>query len=722
MFGLKDVTVNFLTASPLAASLALLVLVGLSVLLYRRTNPPLPLVTRIILSGLRIVALLALFAALFKPVVSFSREYQRPKRIALLLDYSSSMDKIEAGKPRRARLDSLLSTRSFVRLKSRTEIKPYYFGGNLSTARDDVDRETTALGEALYQLEQLELEEPFDYWLLFSDGRSNSGRAPEAVVSKGKTPVMVVDMTAGKGSFDIGLSEVDYNPVVFVGQPTEVQVKLTWQNALNKHTAVRLLDSNTVLDTTNFRIAQEDGIGEVTLKYVPAEPGVRLLSVELPPLEGEENADNNRRTFAVKVLKSRLSVLIVADHPDYEVGFLKRFLTQADKYDVDLIVTGGKAGNLAGRFPERQTELNRYDLVVLYDPNPRKLERHQDKLISYLQQKGGAAWVMMGEQYAQNGTVAWFNQLLPFSPKKTAPVIYQQFNAQPTEGNLFHPVVRLADNQSAIREIWAKLPPFQSLVRCDTVHPQAKILALAPLRTVEGRVPVLGYRRLGPGKLLASAALPFWTWGFVNLGFGEDNSNYAKFIEGVVSWLTVKEDFEPIRITPEKEVFTRGETVGFNGVAFDLGFRPIPGVSGTVRLENLASGDTVETDLVEVGDGKFQARFYNLSPGKYRFQARFDKDGRVLKQSGGNILIESFSLEEFDQSGNQALLSALAKLSGGDYFTYQQFDKAVESIDPAPLVEVTKGEFVVWNKLWLMVIIIAALSVEWLLRKVFQLV
>jgi hypothetical protein len=723
MFGLKDISINFLTGSPVMATLALIVLVALSVYLYRRTNPPLPLFMRLILNCLRVVALLALFAALFEPVMSFGREYQRPKRVALLLDHSSSMGKTEEGKSRSARLDSLLSSSTFAKLSSVAEVRPYYLGGNLVSSPDKVDREKTALGEALYQLEQQELAQPSDYWVLFSDGRSNTGREPEEAVKVGQAPIIAVDMTAGGESFDVGLADIDFNPVVFAGQQTEVSVKLTWQNALNKNVKIELLDSSLVLDERSLTIAQEGGIGEAKLKYIPSEPGQQMLTVFVPPLEGEETADNNQRSFAIKVLKSRLAVLIVTDRPDYEVGFLKRLLAQSDKYDVDLKVTGTKAGNLAGRFPERQTELNRYDLVILYDPNPQKLERYQDVMRSYLSEKGGAIWVLMGEQFSQSGTAGWFNRLLPFYQTRPKKPEYVQFHAQPAEGNLFHPAVRLADNQSAIREVWSQLPPFESLVRCDTVNPEATVLAYTSIRSGSSeRLPVLGYLRFGPGKLFASAALPFWTWGFVKLGFGGDNSTYAAFIEGVVSWLTVKEDFDPIHVAPEKEVFTRGETVVFNGHVYDLGFRPIPGVTGTVRLQKLDGSEAVETDLVGTGEGKYQAQLFNLSAGRHRFVAKFEKDGRLLKQSEGTILIESFSLEEFDQSGNPALLTALAKLSGGDYFTYKEFSQAVASINPTPVVVATKGELVVWNKFWLLVVIIAALSMEWFLRKAFQLV
>jgi hypothetical protein len=84
--------------------------------------------------------------------------------------------------------------------------------------------------------------------------------------------------------------------------------------------------------------------------------------------------------------------------------------------------------------------------------------------------------------------------------------------------------------------------------------------------------------------------------------------------------------------------------------------------------------------------------------------------------------VETFSLEEFDQSGDRAGLMALANLTGGGFYTYGQFNEAVNNIDLNPVVESVQKEIVVWNKFWLLLIFIVMLSVEWILRKINNLI
>lgn len=723
MFGYSDIGVDFLSGSPVPVWLAFVALLGLSLWLYHHTNPPLPFLGRAGLALLRVIAVVALIAALLEPVLSYSRDYVRQRRVSLLVDRSASMSREENGMSRQARLDSILSSDTFSRFRDQIDLRTYYFSDRLEESMAELDGDRTALGEAIAGLARKELGEPADNWLLFSDGRSNSGRDPGEAARGLSAPVSAIYMAENKGSFDVGIADVEVNPVLFAGQPAELKVKLVWHDAKGKSAPVRLLESGAIRSENRFDISQEDGFGEITIKYLPKKPGQKLLTVEIPQLKGEESTGNNQRTIAITVLKSNLSVLIVSGHPDYEVGFLQRFLRESKKYDVDIIMTGRKGGNLSGNFPAKQSELNRYDLVVLHDPDPRTLGGYRKQIQSYLADKGGALWVLMGEQFATAGPVNWFNELLPFAPSGKSRVRYQEFRGVPAEGNLFHPALRLGDDRASIRKAWASLPPFESLVRCDLIAPEGVTLAFAPSFIDNDRkFPILGYRRIGPGKVFASAALPLWSWGFINRGFGEDDRFYRLFIEGTISWLTIPDEFDPIRIRPDKRVFSRGETVRFKGYAFDQGFRPVPGVTGVVTLTDESGSERFEADLIEQGEGEFKAEFSAIPPGRYQFAGMFEKGGVTLKRQTGRVAIEPYSLEELDRSGDPTSMTAVARLSGGGFYTAREFDRALAAIDLSPIVESETREIALWGRFWLLMLFVFALSAEWVLRKFNQLI
>jgi len=723
MFGLNDFSINFLTGTPVLVSLALVGLLALAVFLYYRTNPPLPTFWRVLLGALRVIAIISLLAVLLEPVISYNREFERPRRISVLLDRSLSMERVESNLSRRARLDSLLSSESYGRLRREASVTPFYFGGNLESDQDKVQRDQTALGDVLDELKAQQMTDPADAWLVFSDGKSNSGRTVTEAAATLGIPTTTIDMASSAGAFDVAIENVDFNNVLFVGQLAEIKVKIGWRNAAGKTVRINLLGGDGTAPTADFPISEPSGKGEITLKYLPTQPGQRLLRLNLSPLEGEESDRNNSRTISVKVLKSRLQVLIATARPDYEVGFLRRQLLKSDNYAVDLCVTGPRAGNLSRRFPSSQTELNRYDLIVLYDPDPSAYERAAPLLKSYLSEKGGAVWVMLGEQFASQGSVKWFNDLLPFSQSRRGPIEYLDFQGEPAENNLFHPAVRLADSRTGIREAWNNLPPFKSLVRCDVIDPSSTQLVYAAIPSLPSdRTPILGFRRFGPGKLLANAALPFWTWSFQNIGFGGSDSTYASFVNGTVRWLTTRDDFDPIRVAPEREVFSRGEPVRFDAYAYDQGYRPIPGVTGTVSLKERESGTIHDADLVARSEGRLEASLERIPPGHYSYTATLSRDGQELRRAEGTVAVEEFSLEEYDQSGDPATLSSLARLTGGSSYTYRQFSEAVSAMNISRVKESISGEIVLWNKFWLLILFVLCLSAEWVIRKLQQLI
>lgn len=723
MFGLNNISVEFLSDTILLNVLACIILIVLSFYLYIRTNPPIPRYLKFVFISLRVIAILALFCALFEPILSYERIFTRKPHIAVLLDESKSIEKIEHESSRKTRRDSILSSSAFEFISDKADISTYFFGKNISENKSEIQTDATSLAEAVMFADSRQTENSFDYQIVFSDGNSNAGRKVSDITSLLKTKTITVDLSLSGKQFDLSVDEVDYNPVMFSDRTTEIKLKLQWKNSDKKTVPVQLLDSSRVVAQSSFSINQSEGLGELILKYRPLKSGQKILTLKAGSTETEENKSNNSRTFSVKVLKSKISILMLSETPDYEISFLKKYLHKADKYDIDLRLLGRKSGNLAGTIPSRQAELNKYDMIIIHDVTPSILESKKQLFDSYLSDKGGSLWILLGENYATAQISPWFNSLLPFFQSKNSKVAYQSFHAEPSEGNLYHPSIRIADNQSSIRQSWAELPPFEFLVNCDKISPNAAILAYASgVKTKDGsQVPIIGFTRKGPGKILALAAQPFWNFGFINIGFGDSDFAYERFIEGSANWLTVDDDLEPIRILPQKKIYSRGEPVRFDGFAYDLGYRPIPDVSGTISLYGI-DDDNYQADLIQVDDGKYKSEFQNLKPSRYSYIASFSKDNKQLKDFSGQIEVTSFSLEEFNTDGNPANLEMIASMSGGNYFKFSNFENLVQSIDLQPIEVIKKTEVNLWDKLLLLILFISALSLEWLLRKLNQLI
>ena len=210
MFGLTDFSINFLSESILITLFLFVLLILISIYIYRNTNPPISKATRVVLSSLRIAAILALFLALFEPVVSFTREFKKKPTMALLHDVSASMNTIEKNESRQERVDSLLQSNSFQDFARHFDIKPYDFANELSTGTMPINPDQTALGDVLLNLSRQETGNPSDFWLLLSDGISNSGITPIDILSDIHTPIYSVGIGEITSDRDVSIKSLDY--------------------------------------------------------------------------------------------------------------------------------------------------------------------------------------------------------------------------------------------------------------------------------------------------------------------------------------------------------------------------------------------------------------------------------------------------------------------------------------------------------------------------------
>jgi hypothetical protein len=723
MLGITDISINLSTESKLLASFFFILLVLIAYYVYRSTNPPITKSVRIILTSLRIIAIIVLFLALFEPVISFKKENNRKPVLNILRDQSGSMDFVENGKSRRDRIDSLLESDKFKNFRRNFDIRQNSFAGGLASDGSPENLDQTALGNVIEELSRLEMGTPSDYWLLLSDGISNSGMAPLDAVAGIRTPIYSVGVGLDADERDVAITGSDCNDILFAGKPSELTAHLEWNGMNNDQVQISIRAEGQTLQSKTVSLPPGNLREDITLKFIPEKLGRQSMEISLSNMPNEVSAKNNSRLFSVLVMKSKMNVLLVSDKLDWEYSFLRRFLSQSESVELTPVVFKENGGYISGQFPSKQAELNRFDLIILYDLSENSLKSRVDLLSSYLTDNRGGLFVFLGENYLKADFPRAIDNFLPFmTTSNNARLIHFSYNGQPNENYLFHPAVRLADDRRGIRQAWSSLPHFESAVPLDSIPPSSEIFVSAGLSDDGGELPILGFRKFGSGKVMATSAAPYWHWAFFGYGFGEDASEYQMFHDGIINWLSLREDSDPIRIIPDKNIFSRGEKIGFTASVYDLGFRPIESASGEVTLTDRSTKDTTVMQFIETKDGRYRAEIDLLPPGIYDYSGVVNKDTRLLKESYGQIAVTAFSIEEIRRRPDFGMLAGLSQKTGGTFLTLDNIDSLYSSLRTGTVPESKKIEIVLWNKFWLLAVFILTLGTEWLLRKKYQLI
>ena len=109
-----------------------------------------------------------------------------------------------------------------------------------------------------------------------------------------------------------------------------------------------------------------------------------------------------------------------------------------------------------------------------------------------------------------------------------------------------------------------------------------------------------------------------------------------------------------------------------------------------------------------------------LNPGEYSFTAS-TKIGEKEFEKTGSFHIEEINIEQQNRKANFNLLNSISQKTGGKFFTKNNWQELLQTLDQNKEIktkthsEKNIQDIINWK--WLMIIILAFLSLEWFLRK-----
>ncbi len=746
-------------------------LLALSFYHYRRTNPPLPAKVKYPLLALRAIALIALFLTLLEPVISYGLNGERRQRVTVALDVSGSMRQSQDGSSRLKTVDSVFASGDNLlgRLSEDYDITWRYFADSLMKTREAVNAESsdkntsgsisgTALGESIAELAQSDIDQPADFWLLISDGINNSGREPVQVSDELQTPLYTIGVGEQSQDFDIEIAEIGFNPVAYVGAETPINISLRWrgvgETALEAQVVLREVDSDGATvkpsSSTSSKTIQRIKLGrgelssEIELQYTPTKPGAVFLSAIVTTAANERRAENNSRVFSIKVLKSRLKVALVSETLSWDYKFIKQALNENERVEVSDFVEKQEGLYLGDKFPATQGAVNEFDIIILLNPSAARGDNRYRLLQNYVSGHGGGLFVVGGAVIGNGNGVG---SLLPLTVASGYRADLQRSTAISLRGeNILHPALRIAKENEDVREVWRSFPPFVSVTPLTEVDSDSgEVLVLAesdyqievPKPRVLNRIvppgdtaqsgptkPIilLAAQKRGSGKVLQLHGAPLWRMAFQSVSTEQTTEHFSEFINGAVNWLSVTEDISPVKIEPERSIYSRGEVMVFSGSAFDQSYRALDGYSADVFLygQNNTT-DTLVATLQEVGVGSYRAEFSGLTPGTYRYEGRSFVDGELIKTDTGRVQVTQYSLEQRETRPDFGSLQTIAQKTGGKYAHISRLDDLAQVFSGEKIIVSEEVEFPLRGDWRFLAIFIAALSIEWFIRKRLQL-
>jgi uncharacterized membrane protein len=454
----------------------------------------------------------------------------------------------------------------------------------------------------------------------------------------------------------------------------------------------------------------------------------------LDPFTDEIISENNGQEILMMVRDERPQILYVEGEPRWIYAFLRRaasddenlhLVTLLRQADGKFLRQGVESGSILEKgFPVEKEELYQYKAIILGSVEASFFTFDQLRLISDFTSHRGGGFLMLGGKsaFGQGGYANTpLEDLIPLrlqqSQTNSAAALFQdmEFKAQLTDYGRIHVVTRLSLLEQENNERWEKAPSLIGYNPTGGPKPGATVLARAMGIDAPGPGPVLlAFQRFGRGKSMALTTSSTWRWRMEQ----DHRDNFHEiFWKQMLRWL-VSDVPDGINLQSEKHSYSLDETVALKAEVNDESFLRVSNAQISARVQSPSGQiNTVPLtwDLRE--EGMYVGPFQPREEGIYEVTAEAHQGSRSLGSAKTNFRI-SESLEEYHNAAlNTDLLEKLAADTRGRYYTPENVGTLPEDISYVDSGASRIEEKVLWDMPILFLILIGAVSAEWILRK-----
>ncbi len=715
---IADVHVSLLGG--LAAAVVFAVVAVLAAWLsYRRTIPPLPTGRRALLTALRSVMMGVLALLLAEPVIQFVDTRTDAPVVAVLLDNTQSVT--VAGK------DSGDGIRAFLAAAPASgpggaAVRYFPFTGRITGSFDSppddlrFDGQSTNISAALDEIRKRARQENIRAVVLASDGNYNEGRNPLNELDLLSLPVF----TAGAGDTvrrkDLLIDRVFTNAIAYEGSTVPVEAYLRGFGIGSQRVEVAVREGNRTVASVPVQLG--GGTTEYPVRFsIPAgAEGVHKYVVSVGVLPGELTPANNSQTFFLRVLKSKIRVVLFAGAPFPDASGLKQAIAEDPQMDVRWFVQKSP-DTFIGAAPT-QAVIDSADCVAFVGfPSALTSGRTIEMLVSSMKRAKKPLLYVHGTS-VDNARLRSFDEFLPFTISGANPAEELVFAAVPDRMRS-HPLVSGGEGGEHSAASWERLPPVFKMRTVFQARPGSEVIAYARINTVTLTEPLVLTRSLRGLKSFAVTGHGIYRWRLMSQGSPATERFLTSLVSNAVRWLTTRENEKPVRVEPVREIFTSADGVGFRAEVYDDQLRPVDNADVTVRYDAGSGAHT--TALEPIGNGRYQGADGPLPAGDYEWRASAKRGDLLLGTDAGKFSVGPVNVEFLSTTMNRQLLEQIAGQSGGGYYSVADAERLWSELagkaDLAPRQEATRKEIELWNLAWLGAALVLMLAVEWFLRK-----
>ena len=685
-----------------------LLLAGYAFFVYRKTVPDISPKKKILLTALRILGLILLFLVIFEPLLKIEKEKIIQPVHYIFIDNSKSLKQFEDKAP-------FISTYLLPEVKKLPSgtIKLFSFGSTISkelqpdSAHFSFTEPATNFSKIFTSLQK---EENIASVTIVSDGIITEGTSPQYQAEKLNVPIFTVGVGDSTTKKDLSIQNILHNEFLYTGTSTPFIVSVSQHGFGGAKSTLSLFEDNFLVETKEITFAESE-LQNVEFSYKPKSPGEKKISFVLSPLKNEYSIENNRQSVFVKVLDSKLSIVLLAGAPSADVTFIKNSL-QADTNNFVQSFTQITATQyLEKKLPE--SALEKADVLYLVNFPSSQTSNQLVAKVSQLIKEKNLPYFFLLTSTVDPIKLRILQNELPFNFSKTDKSVVE---AQPViaDESLRNPLLQFSGKN--ILEQWNNLPPVYKPNWEITAKPESEVLAKTKINNIALNSPFMLSKRLGSKRAIAVLASDIWKWKLQKATAQIDL--FDRFLSNSTKWLHAVEQKKQVSITTNKKFYSMGEIIYVSAEVYDEAFNEVNDADIKCFVKSKESDTPVS--FSNIGNGLYEGNLTELGKGDYTISGEAFIDHKSLGKDNGRFTVGEIDYELQNTTMNSDLLKLLANETKGKFYynaTGNLFDKLKAISKSSSKNKIEVNEYRLWSNELLLALIILLFATEWFVRK-----
>ena len=581
-----------------------------------------------------------------------------------------------------------------------------------STLSDKCDVDIITFGEEINEYDSLSFDESLsDYSAFFSyiketysgqnvgavliagDGITNSGVDPVSAASDLNWPIYSIALGDTIGSADVKISDVRFNSFVYKNDVFPIEVSLAAKNLIDKNITIRLYENGKEILSQKAKIKSNNWNEDLIFTLKASEKGKRRFRVVIDNLDSESVLLNNSRDIFIDVLETRLKILLLSAAPHPDVGAIKECLERNPNFDLELeYVKNNKRDYL------------KYDVIVLYQlPS---VIGQTNRIISDIAKSNVPILYFFGNQ----SSYIEFNRLSDGLKIKSSGITENSF-AMLNEG-----FTKFTFSEEYTSQLQS-LPPLVVPISNYSMSDGLDVFAWQNISEITTDFPLISYYSGIENRMAYFIGEGIWLWRIQSMVMFNNTNAIDALLSKTVMYLQADNDKRRFKVITD-DIYDSRKDVILRAEYYNEAMEPDNMSDISMELIN-EEGKKYNYDFSPY-ENNYMADLNKLPTGVYKYRASVSNTSLF---DVGEFIVRSIDYESRNTIANYGLMQRLVTSNNGKIFHKDQFDELGEELTNLPTVKSKihfHDTFTGLNTiLFVMIILMLLLTIEWFTRKYF---